>query len=102
MWILILFDHPMKTKEEKKNYRYFLDNLKTLGFSRLQLSVYMRHLDGVERTKTFIKKARKALVSPNANIAILRLSDFQFERVELFKKGKQSNSQKQVKQLAFF
>ncbi len=42
MRLILFFDLPQKTKEDKYNYQKFSKNLKKLGFIRVQFSVYSR------------------------------------------------------------
>ena len=42
MWVIVMFDLPTKTKEERKDYALCRKSLEFFGFVRHQYSVYMR------------------------------------------------------------
>jgi CRISPR-associated protein Cas2 len=43
MWIIVMFDLPTDTKEARKAYHEFREELLNDGFTMLQFSVYARH-----------------------------------------------------------
>ncbi len=60
MWIFVLFDLPVLTKEHRRDYTTFRKKVLSLGFTQLQLSVYAKHLpseDAGEHLKVRIMAA---------------------------------------------
>ena len=45
--LLLLFDLPMQTAEQRREYRGFIKNLRRVGFSMFQESVYVRLLSNI-------------------------------------------------------
>ena len=43
MWIMVMFDLPVDTKQARRQYTLFRKGLLKDGFTRMQFSVYVRH-----------------------------------------------------------
>ena len=43
MWLLVMFDLPVKTKGQRKLANGYRHSLLDMGFDRLQLSVYCKY-----------------------------------------------------------
>jgi CRISPR-associated protein Cas2 len=83
MWILVFFDLPTETKQERKIYSDFRKKLLQDGFSMFQFSIYVRHCSSAENTEVHVKRVKNAL--PNkGSIGILNITDKQFGSMELF------------------
>lgn len=57
MWLVTMFDLPVKTKKDRKIYATFRKSLLEQGFSMIQFSVYVRFCNSEE----FAQKYRKAI-----------------------------------------
>ncbi|HET8962544.1 MAG TPA: CRISPR-associated endonuclease Cas2, partial [Chitinophagales bacterium] len=51
MWVLVLFDLPTETAEERKIYAKFRKNLLKDGFAMFQFSIYLRHCSSRENAE---------------------------------------------------
>jgi CRISPR-associated protein Cas2 len=83
LWLICMFDLPMKTSEEKKEYRDFHKLLKKEGFTMFQLSVYGRYCMGEDHAKSPRKRIRQN-VPPLGQVRIITITDHQFSKMEVF------------------
>lgn len=82
MWMLVMFDLPVKTKNDKREYRLFRGFLLDDGFGQLQYSVYGRHCASREVSETHGKRVHRA-IPPRGEVRILRVTEAQFARMEI-------------------
>lgn len=83
MWLMVMFDLPTLTSEERSDYRHFHDFLLNEGFIRLQYSVYARHCGSDENGTVHIERVQKAL-PPDGEVRIMSFTDKQFARMQVF------------------
>lgn len=83
MWLIVFFDLPTTTNEERTQYRLFHHFLLKEGFLRLQYSVYARHCAGEDNGAAHQRRVLAELPS-DGEIRILRLTDKQFEQMIVF------------------
>lgn len=101
MWIMVMFDLPVKTKRQRKaanKYRRFLQGH---GFSMIQLSVYMRWCVSPKSTDAVISAVR-AQIPPEGLVRILRLTDEQWSRTVAFFGKKEVEPGRKPPQLVLF
>jgi CRISPR-associated protein Cas2 len=101
MWLFALYDLPVVTKEEKKEYARFHEALKNEGFSMLQFSVYARYCASEESSKSYRKHVRRTL-PPDGEVRVLTLTDRQFEKMEVFRGKIKASREKRPEQLLLF
>ncbi|MFZ1322635.1 MAG: CRISPR-associated endonuclease Cas2 [Ignavibacteria bacterium] len=102
MWILVLFDLPTETKNDRKNYTKFRKAIMKDGFSMFQFSIYTRHCMSRENTNVHVKRV-KSVLPPKGHIGILRITDKQFGEIEIFYgKKKETKNIKPSQQLELF
>lgn len=80
MRILVLFDLPTKTKEDKKRYTDFRKSLIKLGFSMLQYSVYCRvtrNHDDMDKYLLLVKR----VLPPVGSVRVLTVTEKQYEKM---------------------
>lgn len=80
MRILVLFDLPTKTKEDKKNYTGFRKSLIKLGFSMLQYSVYFRVTRNHDDMDKYILLV-KHILPPIGSVRVLAITEKQYEKM---------------------
>ncbi len=93
MWILVLFDLPVLTPEERKEATTFRNLLLDNGFEMSQFSVYQRFCSSKEASETYIKTIEMNLPS-GGKVHILMFTDKQYETMRSFvgrKKEKKKN-----------
>ena len=83
MWLLVLFDLPTETKQARQQYARFRKRLLEDGFSMMQYSVYMRHCASEENTEVHIQRV-KAFLPPEGEVRIIKITDKQFGRIQVF------------------
>lgn len=101
MWMLVMFDLPSKTKEQKKRYTRFRKLLLNDGFRKLQYSVYGRHCPSKENANVHQKRIELGL-PPNGNVRILQVTEKQFAAMKTFYGKKQKKTEEPPKQLSLF
>lgn len=101
MWVIILFDLPTDTKEARKQYTRFRKHLLSDGFVMMQYSVYMRHSPSEENAAVHIKRA-KASLPPDGEVRIVKITDQQFSKIEVYYGKKRVPTEEPALQLQFF
>ncbi|MCQ2531086.1 MAG: CRISPR-associated endonuclease Cas2 [Saccharofermentans sp.] len=82
MRLIVFFDLPTQTKEERKRYSSFRKYLLKHGFTMLQYSVYVRitrNYDDCEKYISMIENNKP----PQGDIRCLRVTEKQYEGIEL-------------------
>lgn len=90
MRILLFFDLPMETPEDKKEYSTFRKQLIKSGYLMLQYSVYCKCVN----TQTKIEREENKLIKiiPNyGNIRVLFVTEHQFLNMKILKGEKSLN-----------
>jgi len=101
MWLLVMFDLPTVTKEEKREYARFRKYLLREGFIQLQFSVYSKFCSSRENTVKYYRYIESA-VPPNGHVRLLMVTDKQFgEMVSLYGKTVQEIEKKPEQLLLF-
>lgn len=77
MWMMVMFDLPVVTDEEKKQASVFRAFLLEEGFEMSQYSVYLKFIGERDKIPPYVKKL-KACAPPSGDIAILFFTDRQF------------------------
>jgi len=101
MWLVVMFDLPTETPEDKKMYRDFRAWLIGDGFEMIQYSVYLRYCASPENADVHEKRVMKILPSMG-NIRMIQFTDKQFERMKLFFWREESRVELAPNQLTFF
>lgn len=83
MWLFAMFDLPVDTPENRRNYTRFRSALLRDGFLMLQFSVYARFMPSDEAAQVHLKRARQAL-PPGGQVRLLAVTDHQFSRMEVY------------------
>lgn len=93
MWILVFFDLPTETKQERREAALFRKNLMRDGFTMFQFSIYVRHCASKENMEVHLKRVR-ALIPEYGKVGVLNITDRQFGDIEIFygKKAKNTDS----------
>lgn len=83
MWILVFFDLPTETEKDRKAYTRFRKELMKDGFTMFQFSIYVRHCPSKENMDVHVKRVKSILPS-KGHVGILKITDKQFEMMEIF------------------
>lgn len=83
MWVLVFFDLPTETKQERKIYADFRKKILQDGFTMFQFSIYLRHCPSKENAEVHIRRVKKILPE-KGHIGIMCITDKQFGDMEIF------------------
>lgn len=101
VWLLAMFDLPVKTQEQRKLYQQFQKGLLQEGFLRLQYSVYVRYLPSEDAAKRLRRRIRDRL-PPEGQVRLLAVTDAQFGKMEVFQGKKRVDPEDAPEQLLLF
>lgn len=101
MWVLVFFDLPTDTKRERKAAADFRKALVGDGFTMFQFSIYMRNCPSMENADVHIGRVKRVLPQ-YGKVGIIRITDKQFESMELFVGKKNAELPPMEQQLELF
>ncbi len=78
-WLMVAFDLPVKTKEERKRATDFRKFLLGDGFQMIQFSVYARPCVTFARQTTHLRRVRQ-MVPPEGSVRAIYITKAQWER----------------------
>ena len=84
MWVLVFFDLPTETKQDRKNAGKFRKDMLADGFQMFQFSIYMRHCSSKENADVHIKRVKSRLPE-KGHVGIMCITDKQFGMMEIFR-----------------
>ena len=96
MWLMVMFDLPVKTKTQRGQANRFRNFLLKDGYLRMQYSVYGRICNGLERVDKHLKRLENNL-PPKGNIRALQMTDRQMKHMK-FLLGKPEKDSSQDRQ----
>lgn len=77
MRILVMFDLPTTTAEDKREYMHFRKGLIKLGFDMLQYSIYTRITRNNDDAKKYINLV-KVILPPVGSVRLLKVTEKQY------------------------
>ena len=83
MWLFAMFDLPVETKEQRRDYAQFRKLLLKQGFVQLQLSVYARYSASEESVEAARMRIRASL-PPRGQVRLIAVTDHQYGRMEVW------------------
>ncbi len=95
MRLLVFFDLPTKSKENKRAYIVFRKFLLNDGYDMIQWSVYGRIANGYDDSEKHIKRLKNNL-PPDGSVKCLKVTEKQFTNILLLV-GKKSPQEKAIK-----
>lgn len=101
MWIFVMFDLPVDTREHARAATKFREFLLDEGFEMSQFSVYARFVNGKEQVETYSRRISSNL-PPRGEIHILTFTDKQYENIVRFSDQSRQRPRKNPDQLALF
>lgn len=101
MWIMVLFDLPTTTPEERRAYTQFRDFLLDQSFVMSQYSVYLRHTIGRAQSTPIIERIKTA-VPLEGRVDILQFTDRQYADIVSLRGRRRIDSRENPDQLALF
>jgi len=101
MWVMLMFDLPVATKEQQREANRFRQELVNDGYLRLQLSVYARFCPTIQRAKRAGEVAL-ARLPDEGYCRVLYLTDHQWHRMVVVEHRKRVDPEPEPAQLTFF
>ena len=101
MWVFVLFDLPVVTRDERRRATRFRNDLIEDGFGMKQYSVYLRFFDSREKAEASAARIAK-LVPEGGEVSVLFVTDKQFGQMLNFYGTVPKPSEKKPDQLALF
>lgn len=101
MWVLVFFDLPTDTKKDIRAYSLFRKQLQLDGFVMFQFSIYIRHCASMDNAQVHIKRV-KNFMPERGHVAVMCITDKQFENIEIFYGSKETKKKSQPIQLELF
>ena len=101
MWMLVMFDLPVVTKQERHAANAFRHWLLDLGFQRSQLSVYLRFCSSSTQLETLCKQVAVGLPA-GGKVHILQITDKQYARTISYQGRSRQPSSKPPDQFVLF
>lgn len=80
MRLILMFDMPTITIEDRKNYSKFRDNLIDDGFIMIQYSIYVRICKNQDDITKHINRV-KMFTPEKGNIRLLQITEKQYEQM---------------------
>ncbi len=93
MWLITMFDVPVMTPDDRRNYTRLRKGLLKAGFLQLQFSVYARWCESEDGAKV-IRKGVRGILAPGGEVRIVTVTERQFSKMEVFvgRKKKQAEA----------
>ncbi len=101
MWLMVMFDLPVDTAENRKAANDFRHELLNFGFERCQYSVYVRFCEGREQAETRIRRIRSELPD-GGKVYCLYFTDKQYQGIVRFDDRKRVESPQKPCQYVMF
>lgn len=101
MWLLSMFDLPTDTKRARRGYTRFRKALIKDGFTMMQFSVYVRHCASDENAQVHERRVAGNLPS-DGEVRLLRITDKQYERMQVFWGKMRKPTEQPPRQLELF
>ncbi len=101
MWVLVFFDLPTETKKDKRAYALFRKQLQMDGFTMFQFSIYVRHCASMANADVHVKRI-KNFMPEYGHVAVMCITDKQFENIMVYHGSKVAKTKSQPMQLELF
>ncbi len=101
MWLMCLFDLPMVSERDKREYIRFSKFLKQEGFWRIQYSVYARPCPSIENLETHQRRIEAGLPI-NGEVRLIPFTDYQFAKTKTFYCRKKRETEQSPQELWLF
>jgi CRISPR-associated protein Cas2 len=83
MWLIAMYDLPIETSENRRDYTRFRKALLKDGFMMLQFSVYARFIASEEAAETH-RRIVKSCIPAAGQVRLIAITDIQFSKMEVF------------------
>lgn len=100
MWIVTLFDLPVKTKKQRKKAADYRKDLLQRGFQMAQLSVYFKYCRDKEQAEAIIRDVATD-VPKDGRVDVLLITDRQYANITTIR-GERRLKRENPSQLSLF
>lgn len=100
-WVLVFFDLPVGTPEERKAATNFRKDLIHDGYMMVQFSVYARPCGTADRVETQVRRLKSRIPS-KGEVRGLMISDAQWGRMIVMRSQRITEAEKMPAQMQFF
>lgn len=100
-WLLVFFDLPVKTQENRKEAGNFRKEIIKDGYIMLQLSVYARPCPTRDKLETHLRRLKRK-VPPDGEVRALMVTDAQWGRMDIYSRREKILPEKRPDQLLLF
>lgn len=100
-WVLVCFDLPVGTPEERKAAANFRKDLVRDGYMMVQYSVYARPCGSADRVETQVRRL-KPKIPAKGEVRGLIISDAQWSRMIVVRSQQKAEAEKMPEQMLFF
>lgn len=101
MWIFVMFDIPVGTREQGRAATKFRQFLLDEGFEKSQFSIYARFCNGKEQYESYLRRIETHLPD-EGDVHVLSFTDKQYENIVRYAGRCPSQRRKNPDQLALF
>lgn len=101
MWLFAMFDLPVKTDADRRQYTRFRKLLMREGFFMMQYSVYARYCPNEESAQANRAHVEGSL-PPKGQVRVLSVTDRQFGKMEVYFGKKRRPTERPPEQLLLF
>jgi CRISPR-associated protein Cas2 len=101
MWLIVFFDLPVKSKEQRKSATQFRNFLLNDGYMMLQYSVYSRTCRAQDAVDKHIRRALDKLPH-TGSVRALQVTDKQYARMKILLGNQMAEETRGAQQLLFF
>ena len=100
-WVMVFFDLPVGTPEERRDATNFRKDLVKDGYIMVQFSVYARPCGTADRVDTQVRRLKPKIPS-KGEVRGLIISDAQWGRMIVVRSQQKTDSEKMPAQMMFF
>ena len=101
VWLMAMFDLPVETSDNKRDYVRFRKALLKDGFMMLQFSIYARYNPSEEAAEAHRRTIRSA-IPPLGQVRLMAVTDHQFGKMEVFYGKKPREPEEAPEQILLF
>lgn len=82
MRLMLFFDLPVESESQRRDYRYFIKNLKKNGFYMMQESVYVKLGIDLQSINSSLEKI-KTFLPKDGDVMVLSITEKQFSNINV-------------------
>ena len=101
MWLIVLFDLPTDTKNARRAYTDFRNNLLDNGFTMMQYSVYSRYCNSEEKAAVHLRRMSQNIPA-DGEVRIMKITDRQFGKMQVYRGKMRKSAERAPTQVEMF